>query len=161
MTEYLPFIRTLHVLSAGLWLGEVAVINFILIPAFARLEGETRKKFLIVVFPRVFKLASIFSATAIITGSFLLGTLVQGDLRALFQGRWGWSILIGGSLGIILTVFHFFLEQILAKKLGFNENISEDAMAEFHIKLKIVPRLGLIIITVIFLLMINASRGIF
>ncbi len=71
------------------------------------------------------------------------------------------SILVGGGLGIVLSVFHFFVEHKLAKKLGFDEHKDENALAEFHLKLKIVPRIGMIVIMVIFLLMINAARGIF
>ncbi|MBI1835927.1 MAG: hypothetical protein HYR91_01545 [Flavobacteriia bacterium] len=62
---------------------------------------------------------------------------------------------------MILTLFHFFIENHLARKVGVgNPNITQDAVEDVHIKLKIIPRLGMIVITTIFLLMLNATHQI-
>lgn len=161
MGEYLQIIRTIHVISGSLWIGEIAVINFILIPAIAKQSGEIRIKFIQNIFPKIFRMASILAIIVVITGLLLVYVFTNGDLNNLLSGRWGLSILVGGGLGIVLSVFHFFIEHKLAKKIGFDENKDDMALAEFHLKLKIVPRIGMIVITVIFLLMINAARGIF
>ncbi len=87
--------------------------------------------------------------------------LTNGHLDALTAGRWGLSILIGGILGILLTLFHFFMENRLAKKIGLGKQGDDEKLAEVHLKLRIVPRLGLLVILTIFLLMINATHGIF
>ncbi len=161
MEELFPVIRTVHVLSGSFWIGEVVVINFILIPVLSNFQGDMRKQFLITLFPKIFHLASILSATVVITGVFMVYYMTNGDFNNLLSGRWGLSILVGGSLGIILTAFHFFMENRLAKKIGLGKQGDEEKLGEVHVKLKIVPRMGLIVITCIFLLMINAVRGIF
>lgn len=86
----------------------MVVINFILIPALSKYEGEMRKQFLISIFPKIFNLASILSATVVCTGIAMVYHITDGQLSRLFGGRWGLSILTGRSLGIILTLFHFF-----------------------------------------------------
>lgn len=161
MEKLYPLIRTLHVLATSFWIGEVAVINFILIPVVSKLTGESRKQFIIQIFPRIFNLASALSATAVITGLFLVYYRVNGHWYSLLSGKWGLSILIGGSMGILLTFFHFFMENRLAAKIGLGKNGNDAELDDVHTKLKIVPRLGLLVITTIFLLMINASHGIF
>jgi uncharacterized membrane protein len=160
MENYYPFIRMIHVLSGSLWIGEVVVINFILIPVLSRYEGELRKQFLISIFPKIFNLASILSATVVLTGMFLVYYLTNGHLERLTQGSWGLSILFGGGLGIILTLFHFFMENRLANKIGLGKMGDEEKLAEVHLRLKLVPRIGLLVILTIFLLMINAAHGI-
>ena len=161
MESYFPFIRTLHVISGALWIGEVVVINFILIPILSRFTGEMRKQFLINIFPRVFRMASVLSATVVITGMFLVYHMTNGELDRLLSGRWGLSILVGGSLGTLLTLFHFFMENRLARKIGLGKMGDDEKLAEVHLKLKIVPRLGLLVILTVFLLMLNAAHGLY
>ncbi len=161
MDELFPVIRTLHVLAGSLWIGEVVVINFVLIPVLSRLQGAVKKEYLTTLFPKLFNLASILSATVVITGMLLVWHITNGDLDLLFSGRWGLSILVGGSLGILLTLFHFFMENRLAHKIGLGKKGDEGELEDVHLKLKMLPRLGLLVITTVFLLMINAARGIF
>lgn len=160
MEDVFHIIRTIHVLAGSFWLGEVVVINFILIPVLSRFEGEYRKSFMVNIFPRIFDLASILSATVVLTGMFLVYHMTNGDFSQLTEGRWGWSILVGGSLGTILTLFHFFMENKLAKKIGLGACGDDTQIDDVHLKLKLVPRLGLIVIVSIFLLMINAAHGV-
>ena len=137
------------------------VINLILIPVLSKYRGEMRKEFLISIFPKIFNLASVLSATVVVTGIFMVYHLTNGDLENLLSGRWGLSILVGGILGILLTLFHFFMENRLAKKIGLGKQGDAEKLAEVHLKLKIVPRVGLLVILTIFLLMLNAARGLF
>ena len=159
MENYYFIIRAIHTLAGSFWIGEVVVINFVLIPALSKFQGEIRKQFLVSVFPRIFNLASILSATVVFTGVFMVYYLTQGKLESLLSGKWGLSILIGGGLGIILTLFHFFMENRLARKIGLGKMGDDQKLSEVHLKLKIVPRLGLLVILVIFLLMLNAAHG--
>ncbi|MBK7130478.1 MAG: DUF2269 family protein [Crocinitomicaceae bacterium] len=158
--EFLNLIRTIHVLSGAFWIGEIAVINFIIIPAAEKMNDQVRSEYFAKVFPAVFKMASILAVLALITGVALVYLVTGDDLSRLFAGRWGLSILVGGIMATVLAIFHFFIEHKLARKLGYIQEKDPNAMADFHIKLKIVPRLGMVVITVIFLLMINAARGI-
>jgi len=161
LENYISIIRALHVLSGSLWIGEVVVINFILIPFLSSLQGDYKKNFLVNLFPKLFNLASILSATSAVTGLLMVWLISDGQWLRLTQGRWGLSILIGGSLGLLLTLFHFFMENRLAHKIGLGKNGDDHQINDVHLKLKIVPRLGLLVITSIFLLMMNGARGLF
>lgn len=45
-------------------------------------------------------------------------------------------------------------------KIALGEKGDDEKLAEVHLRLKIVPRLGMVVILCIFLLMINGARGI-
>lgn len=153
-------LRWLHVFAASAWFGEVVVINFILVPALTRFQGEARKQFLATVFPKVFRLASVLSATTAITGGVLLWRYTGGSLSALGGSRWGTCLTIGASMGLVLTLFHFFMEDKLARRVGIGcPDTSMDTVNDVHAKLTLVPRLGLGVITTIFFLMMYAVRG--
>ena len=64
-------LRAIHILAGTAWLGEVVVVNFVLIPVLARLEPDKRGWFLSAVFPRIFQLASVLSLTTILAGASL------------------------------------------------------------------------------------------
>ncbi|WKZ74564.1 MAG: DUF4149 domain-containing protein [Vicingaceae bacterium] len=154
-------IRYLHVLSAAIWLGEVVVINFIMIPILTKYDKEGKSEILVNIFPKLFKMASILSAITVITGAILLWFYTKYNFDILLSSRWGLSILIGGLLGLLLTLFHFFLENKLLKLLLPKEaNDIEKNHTLVYSRLKIIPRIGLVVITSIFFLMMFAERGI-
>lgn len=161
MDRLFLIIRSLHVLTGALWIGEVVVINAVLIPLLGRLSDESRKELLIKLFPKLFTLASHLSLSVVITGVFLVYYVTNGSFSNLLHGRWGLSILVGGGLGILLTLFHFFMENRLAGKIGLGKDGDEEQLTDVHLKLKFVPRMGLLVILTIFLLMLNAVRDIF
>jgi len=161
MEDWLIPIRWIHVVSASAWFGEVVVINLILIPALSAQDAGGRRDFLAGVFPRVFRLASFLSATTVISGALLVYLLTAGDLGMLTAGRWGVSILVGGTMGLALTLFHFFMEDKLARRIGIGCPDTTDAVLnDVHAKLKVVPRVGLMVIGTIFFLMMFAVRGV-
>jgi len=160
-TELYTIIRWIHVIAASAWFGEVVVINFVLVPVLSKYQGAGRKEFLNTIFPRIFKLASVLAFTTALSGGLLLYNLIGFNVGLLTErGTWGWSILIAGTLGLILTLFHFFIENLLAKKVGVGDpNLSEDAVEDVHIKLRLIPRLGMMVISIIFILMMNSTHG--
>ena len=152
--------RWVHILAGGAWLGEVVAVVFILVPILIRLETERRGWFLTTVFPRVFRLASVLSLTAVTAGALLY--LASNDwnlaLGRLVSEPWGVSILIGGSLGLALTIFHFVVEGRLEPVVtrAASGEIDETKVIRF---LTIVPRVGLGVLVVVFAAMMYASRG--
>ena len=153
----LNIVRWVHIISGVAWLGEVLAINFVLLPALLNMEKENRGAFIRQVFPRVFQLASVLSLLTISSGA-VMSYIITGwkNLPPLLDTRWGIGILIGGGLGLALTLFHFLaesrLEPVAAK--------ADDADVEKLISvLKIVPRVGLVVILAIVLLMMYAARG--
>lgn len=159
MDTLYTFIRWLHVISASIWLGEVVVINFIMIPVLSQYDKEGKSEVLTNVFPKLFKMASILSVSTVITGTILLWHFTGFDFTLLINSKWGLSILIGGTLGLLLTLFHLFLERNVTKLLSPADAAQLEANhALVYSRLKIIPRIGLVVITLIYLLMMNSVR---
>jgi hypothetical protein len=157
-------LRWIHVIAGAAWLGEVAVVSFLLVPVLSHLESDKRTWFLAVIFPRVFRLASILSLTTILAGAALnlslSGWQVDVALARLTSSRWGWSILAGGLLGLGLTFFHHIMEHRFEPHM--RATLDEPDDAEFAIivrRLQIIPRVGLGVLVLTFLLMMFAVRG--
>lgn len=159
--NYLNLVRWIHIISGVAWLGEVITVNFVLFPALMNLKKEARGEFLRQVFPRVFRLASVLAATAVISGA-IMNYMMTGwkDVSVLLETRWGLSILIGGTLGLLLTLFHFFVETRLEPTAITADKLSETDVEKIIVVLKIVPRVGMMIIVTVIILMMVATRGI-
>ena len=153
-------IRWIHIISGVAWVGEVIAINVVLLPALKNIDKDIRGKFIRQIFPRVFHLASVLSLTAIISGA-TMSYLITGwkNLAELFGTRWGMGIMIGGSLALLLTLFHFLIESRL-EPIAFKADDGSEIDVEKFIKvLDIVPKIGLIILILIVLLMMYAAKG--
>ena len=108
-TAYLA-LRWLHILAAAAWFGEVVTINFVLVPAVGRLPREQAPKVLFQIFPRIFKLASWLSATAVLSGIVLASKRYMAAPEVLWTTPSGLLFSLGATLGLLLTGFHFILE---------------------------------------------------
>ena len=108
-------VRAVHVLCGAIWLGQVVVINALILPLIPWLQDESRKEVLIRLFPKLYSMASHISLTVLVTGIFLVYYVTQGNLGTLFLGRWGLSILVGGGLGILLSLFQFYLKKRITR----------------------------------------------
>jgi energy-converting hydrogenase Eha subunit A len=156
-------LRGIHVLAGTAWLGEVLVVNVVLIPVLTRLEPEKRGWFLSAIFPRVFQLASILSLTTILAGAAL--NLSLSDWRVdvaasrLIASRWGWCIMLGGVLGFGLTLFHFVAERRLEPHVVVDDDPDGTVWARTQRHLTIIPRVGSGVLLVIVVLMMVAARG--
>ncbi len=159
-TSLSSLLRWVHVLAAGAWLGEVVVVVFVLAPILHRVGPDRRGWFLETVFPRIFRLASILSVTVLLAGAglYLAMSNWQLNLHRLVSGRWGLAILIGGSLGVGLTLFHFFAESRLegVARAAEEETVDQPALVR---RLTVIPRFGLAILILIFGAMVFAARG--
>jgi uncharacterized membrane protein len=157
----LSIVRWVHIIAGVAWLGEVVTVNFVLLPALFNLEREARAAFIRQIFPRVFRLASVLSLTAILSGA-AMSYLMTGwkNLDALLATRWGIGILIGGSLGLLLALFHFFAESRLEPVAVSALEGSDIEIDKFVSVLKIVPRVGLLVILAVVLFMMYAARGV-
>ena len=81
------------------------------------------------------------------------------NLGGLLGTRWGLGILIGGFLALLLMLFHFFVESRLEPIAATADKGSEIDVDKIISVLKVVPRIGLIILVLIVLLMMFAARG--
>ncbi len=158
--NWLVVLRWLHVATGAAWLGEVVAVNFVLVPALVRASRDHQRWMLAHVFPRVFNLASWLAASAVIFGALL--NLHMTDWRfdwdRLTSTRWGWSILAGGALGLVLTLFHFVIEGRLEPVVTDDE--TEDATIDAVVHhLRRVPRYGLGVLVIVFGSMMYAAKG--
>lgn len=154
-----PALRWAHIVTGAAWLGEVVVIVFVLVPLIPRLDTERRGWFLATVFPRIFRLASVLSVAVLLTGwgVYLSTTDWRWDLKPLVTGRWGWAILVGGSLGLLLALFHFVVEGRLEPQVRAAREAA--SVARLVRAVQIIPRGGLAVLLLIFALMTYAARS--
>ena len=80
------------------------------------------------------------------------------DWTLLWSTRHGVVLLVGATLATALTAFHFFLEPRLEAAIYRTEK-EPVVMADVLRKLKIIPRGGLLVITVIVMFMMYGARG--
>ena len=153
-------VRWVHIISGVAWLGEVTTINIVLVPALLKMSPDTRRTFIRQVFPRVFHLATVLALTALVSGA-AMSYLVTGwrTLGQLLGTRWGNGILIGGSLGLLLALFHFFVESKLEPIAVLTEDDEAFDADRILTVLKVVPKVGMGILALVILLMMYAARG--
>ncbi len=157
----LPIVlRWIHVVAGAAWLGEVAVISFVLVPAVAKADHDRRTWFLSTVFPRLFTMASVLVVATLGAGA-ALSVALNGwtlDLVALRGPRWAVPIFFGGGLGLALGAFHFLAEPRLEARVA--DAAASPADVETTIRyLRIIPRLGFLVLVAVILSMMVAVRG--
>ncbi|MCB9760301.1 MAG: DUF4149 domain-containing protein [Alphaproteobacteria bacterium] len=159
MSEYL-MIRWVHVIAATAWFGEVVTINFVLIPALVRLPRPEATRFLAAVFPIVFRLASVLSAVAVLSGATLAWQRYGATPEVLWTTTYGRLFSVGATLGLLLTGFHFVLEPRLDSMICTAAAKGDLELSDKVIRLLcVVPRVGLVVIGGVLLMMMIGARG--
>ena len=160
MPTWYMVVRWLHVISATAWFGEVVTINFVLVPAVSQLKDSAQAKFLAGIFPKIFKLASWLSGTAVITGGTLGYYRFRGDFSVLWTTTSGLCFLVGASLACVLAFFHFVLEPRLDGMIcTAAENEDFEMTAQIARLLRIIPRAGGLVLLAAFVLMMIGAHG--
>jgi hypothetical protein len=150
--------RWAHILAGAAWLGEVAVVVFILVPSVVSTPSARRPEFMANIFPRVFRLASVLALITLVAGAGLNYQLTGWqNLGVYFASSRGTFIAIGGGLGLLLGLFHFIAERRLEP--GVTHLTSPSETKRILGFLTFVPRVGLGILFVVFLCMMIAARG--
>ena len=159
LTWYLV-VRWIHMLAGAAWFGEVVTINFVLVPAVARMSREDAAEFLGRVFPRVFRLASVLAATAVGCGLIMAFHRFGDEPSLLWTTPTGGAFLVGGSMALALTTFHFILEPRLDGMICHASEARDFEVSDRVIRmLRVVPRVGLAVFTGIVVLMMIGSHG--
>ncbi len=153
-------IRWIHIGTGAAWLGEVVAVNLVLVPVLLRANRERQRWMLATIFPRIFHLASWLAVPAVVFGALLNLSMTDWrlDWELLTTSRWGWSILVGGTLGLLLTLFHFLVESRL-EKVVVDTGVSDEALDGVMGKLRTIPRFGLAVLIIVFGSMMYAARG--
>lgn len=148
--------RWLHVVAGGAWLGEVVVITFVLVPMLGKLEPDRRTWMISTLFPRLFRLASVLIFGALVGGALLHLSMTDWrvDMDLLTGTRWGRLVATGGTLGLALGLFHYVAE---SKLEPMARDVAITGETDLIVKrLKVIPRVGLGILVVVFTTMILA-----
>lgn len=163
MAGLLFVLRLIHIVAGIGWLGEVITINFVLLPALFKANAKDQLTILNTVFPYIFRLATVLGGAAVLTGLTQLLLYTGFNLSLLTYSRWGWLLLIGGTMGVALYTFHLFqesgAERTLAAHLAFAiANDDQESVTILLRKLAIFPRAGLVVLVIIISLMIAAAH---
>jgi uncharacterized membrane protein len=163
MTALIFALRLIHIVSGVGWLGEVATVNFVLMPALVEAGDEGRTAILEKAFPLVFRLATVLGGTAIVSGLGVVLWYTQLRPSVLLESPRGWLILCAGAMGGLLYVFHLLQEsrgeRTLATALAAaTAGRDREASTRFLRRLVIFPRIGLIVLVLVVSLMIAAAH---
>lgn len=139
------------------------VINLVLVPAIKSAEGGDRVALIELIFPRLFKLATLLGGLAVLTGTFLVSRYTQLHFGLLFSSRWGWLVLIGGLMGLVLCLFHLFQEEnvehtLMSSLVEATKSRNQAATDALLRKLGILPRAGMVALLIAILLMVAATH---
>lgn len=101
----LGIIFWLHMLATVIWVGSLAAISILILPAAARaLKPLDQLAFLEAVQRRLEPIAWFSMAVLVVTGLFQLSANPHYDGFLSTSGQWSIAILIKHSLGILLAV---------------------------------------------------------
>ena len=158
--DWTNLVRWIHLLAGAAWLGEVVTINFVIFPFVTRLDIEQRRRIIKNLFPPIFNLASVLALITLTAGLLLNYLLTEWrDLDQYLSTSNGRAIFIGGLLGLLLTIFHFFAEKRLERRIDKLEGGSNEEVETITRYLRIIPRVGMVVIFIIFALMMYGARG--
>ena len=157
--SFFTIIRNVHVLSASIWLGMVVVMNFGLMPLVAKKLLQHEVDILQPIFKNVTNLVSISAFFTFVTGGIILWIQTKFHFVEMIKNTRGILILIAGGIGFIITLFHFFAEGKVEKYLKNRLPNKEELLVGYK-GIEYIPRLGLLIISSIFITMLIAVRGI-
>ena len=134
---------------------------FVLVPIVTRLEASARASYVGTVFPRIFRVASVSVALVLLSGVGLNYALTGWrDIGAYIQSTPGTFVTIGGVRGLLLGLFHFVIEARIEKRvLRLVDQVEGPELDNLMRYLRLIPRIGLGILVIVFLSMMIAARG--
>ncbi len=161
--ELVSLLRWIHELTAISWFGEVFVLTHIIVPALGKMPRSDRDVILARLFPRVFRMATITSAATIFSGAATALLLTDFNLSVFVLTTWGQLILAAGLIGLFMFLLHLTVERVELMALGRVKLESRDEptpeLTTLYRRLRILPRLGFTLLTIVLILMIYVSHG--
>ena len=156
--SFFIIIRNIHLLSASIWLGMVVVMNFGLMPSVKNKLSQVDVDMLKPIFKSVKRLISISAFFTFVTGGVLLWMQTKFNVFDMIESTRGTLILIAESIGFIITIFHFFVEdkveEILRRRLT-----DKDELLVGYKGIEFIPRIGLVVVAAIFIIMLISVKG--
>jgi len=142
----------IHNLIASVWIGGVIFFGFILLPAFAKLDGDKKELITLLMIPKFSSIIIIALGILIITGPTLLWVL-EDDLVALSQSYYGFLIIAKiavASAMVALGGYNQFKIQRPAEAALKSDNVVVHKKLKRSLKTEAV--LGIILLGVVALL---------
>jgi copper transport protein len=142
----------IHNLIASVWIGGVIFFGFILLPAFAKLDGNKKELITLLMIPKFSSIVIIALGILIITGPTLLWIL-EDDLAALSQSYYGFLIIAKiavASAMVALGGYNQFRIQRPAETALKSDNIVVHKKLKRSLKTEAV--LGIVLLGVVALL---------
>ena len=149
--SFFGIIRNLHVLSAAIWLGMVVVMNFGLMPSISKKLTQTDVEILKPIFKKGTNLVSISAFLTFVSGGIILWIQTKFHFVEMLKSTRGMLIFSAGGMGF---VGESKLEKYLKSRLP-----NKDELLVGYKGIEFIPRIGLVIITTIFITMLIAVRG--
>ncbi len=163
MVELFSLLRWVHELAAITWFGEVFVVTHIIVPTLSRLPESPKGLLMLKLYPRVFRMATLSSATTIVSGAGTALLQSNFNLAYFIETFPGQLILVGGSIGLFMFFLHTTVERVEMRalsrtKIGAQGNLP-DELRVLDRRLQILPRVGFTLLTIVLILMIYTSHG--
>ena len=163
MVELLSLLRWIHMYAGIAWWGEVFFITFILLPTLAKLPRDSKGPLMLRIFPRIFNVATITASLTVASGATLALFYSNFDVSVFVDTPWGLTILFGGIMGLFMFVLHATVEVIEMRDLRdvrpAEASAFPAALITLERRVKLLPRVGFVVLTAAILLMTYASHG--
>lgn len=164
MVELISVLRWIHELAAITWFGEVFVVTHIIAPTLHRLPDSPKGLVMLKLYPRIFRMATVSSSTTITAGAIVALLEARFDYSYFLTTFRGQLILVGGLIGLFMFLLHSTVERVEMKAL---RRVRVEPQGELPQELKVLdrrlrvlPRIGFTLLTIVLVLMIYVSHGI-
>ncbi len=163
MVDLVSVFRWIHELAAITWFGEVFVVTHIIAPTLTKLPESPKRLLMLKLYPRVFRMATISSTATIAAGTGVALLEASFELTYFLGTFRGQIILVGGLIGLFMFLLHTTVERVEMKalsrvRLGPQDTFPEE-LKNLDRRLRILPRVGFTLLTIVLILMIYVSHG--
>ncbi|MEM3655364.1 MAG: hypothetical protein QXP58_02455 [Thermoprotei archaeon] len=157
--DLLPLLRFLHAVFGAAWWGTVFFIVFILTSSLEKVDVKQRNKLAAVIYPRIYNVTTVVSSATIVLGGASALLLSGGRLEVFFTPRG--ALLASGSItGLIVYVAHLTVERRERSVLRVLAEFEDpEKQGSFLRDMRLIPRIGFILLTYTMLSMIYFTIG--
>jgi hypothetical protein len=138
------------IVAAAGWIGEAITLNLIIVPSLRPMDREDQARFIGRYFPRFFRLATYLALIAVAAS---IAVVVRGSVPAPSQTLF----VIGSAVIWTLALFHLAIESRLRPiARSLLDSPDEDKTRIFVAFLRIVPRIGILVLLCGFVLIVKS-----
>ena len=111
-------LKTVHVLSIGVWIGGMVFAHSFLRPAVAQLEPPLRLRLMHDVLGRFFQAVLVASLLTLVSGVWMIGRVAKRVVQSggSFEMPLAWTVM--AVLGVLMVAIFLHIRFALFKRLG-------------------------------------------